>query len=266
MREIRALIRAAALTASSYRLGMVMSLVGLATVVVPLYFIATALQPVMAEAIAAESQQYFAFVVLGAMTFSLVSVSATSLPSAIENAIGRGTLEMVLGTPARLPSIVVGLMGYGVLWALLRASILVTVGITLGAPLFGLALLPAAGILALTMLAYAGVGLMLAACILVFRTAGPIAPILLTGSMFLGGVYYPTRVIPSWLRDVGESLPLTYGLRALRQVLLRDAALPTVAWDVTVLLMMTMALLIAGSVAFILALRRARRAGTLSTY
>jgi ABC-2 type transport system permease protein len=157
-------------------------------------------------------------------------------------------------------------MGYGVLWALLRAAILGTVGIALGAPLFGVALLPAVGILAVTMLAYAGIGLMIAACILVFRTAGPIAPIMLTASMFLGGVYYPTRVIPSWLRDVGESLPLTWGLRALRQVLLRDAPLSTVAWDVIVLVMMTLVLLIAGSVAFILALRRARRAGTLSTY
>lgn len=266
MRETLALIRASALTAASYRTGMVMSLLGLSTVVVPLYFIADALQPVMQETIAAEAQQYFAFVVLGAMTFSLVSATTTTLASAVDATLGRGTLEMMLTTPARLPALVAGLMGYGVLWALLRAAILLAVALMLGAPIVWSGVLPGLGILGLTMLAHAGIGLVLAACVLAFRTSGPLSAVILTGSMFLGGVYYPTRVIPSWLRDAGEALPLTHGLRAMRQVMLRGARLETVGTDLAMIIALAGGLLLLGAAAFRWALVRARREGTLSTY
>lgn len=266
MREAVALIRAAALTAASYRTGMVMSVVGLAAVVLPLYFIAGALQPVMERTIAAEAQQYFAFVVVGAVTFALVTAATTSLPGAVEGAIGRGTLEMILATPARLPAILAGLMGYSILWAMLRVGILLVAAILLGAPVVWDGAAAGAGILALTMLAHVGIGLVLAACVLAFRTAGPLSAVVLTSSMLLGGVYYPTRVIPSWLRDVGEALPLTHGLRALRQVVLRGDAPASVANDVGALALSTVALLALGTAAFVSALAHARRTGTLTTY
>lgn len=266
MREALALVRATALTAASYRMGMIMSIVGLVAVVLPLYFIAGALQPLMQRSIAGEAPQYFAFVVLGAVTFALVTASTTSLPSAVEGAIGRGTLEMILATPAGLPAIVAGFMGYSILWAMLRAGILLAVAIVLGAPIAWGGAVMGAGILGLTMLAHVGVGLLLAACVLAFRTAGPLSAVVLTGSMFLGGVYYPTRVIPSWLRDVGEALPLTHGLRALRQVVLRGDDAMMVAADVGTLAVTTSVLLALGSAGFVAALAHARRAGTLTSY
>ena len=266
MREVAALIRAAWLTASSYRFGMLLSIVGLAAVVVPLYFIAVALQPTMASAIAGESGQYFAFAVVGAVTFSLVSTSMTALPNAIDGAIGRGTLEVILGTPARLPAICVGLMGYNVLWALFRAAILILAAAALGTRIVWAGALPGVAILLLTMLCYAGLGFAVAALVLVFRTSGPISATFLTGSMFLGGVYYPSHVIPSWIRSLADVVPLTYGLRAFRHVVLRGDFSIAVAHDVVTLAAMTMATLAIGVGAFTLALRRARTTGTLSSY
>ena len=266
MREAVALIRAAWLTATSYRVGMLTSLLGLVAVVLPLYFIATALQPAMAHAIAGESAQYFGFVILGAVTFSLVSTCTTALPTAIDGAIGRGTLEVILGTPARLPAICVGLMGYGVLWALLRGVLLLAAAVALGASIAWSGAPVGLALLALTMLCYVGFGFVLSALVLVFRTSGPLSAVLLTASMLLGGVYYPTRVIPSWIRDVADAMPLTYGLRALRQVVLRGAPLVTVARDVEILAAMTMISVAVGVGAFALALVHARRAGTLSSY
>src|SRR5689334_18629671 len=99
MRECLALLRAAWLTETSYRMNMLFSLVSLLLIVVPLYFIATALQPVMAASISTQSTQYFAFALLGAMTFAVVSASASALPTALASAIGRGTLEAFLATP-----------------------------------------------------------------------------------------------------------------------------------------------------------------------
>lgn len=266
MREARALIRSAWLTASSYRVGMAMSLLGLAAVLLPLYFIAHALEPTMQQAIKAESRQYFAFVVVGATMFSLISTCVTALPSALDGAIARGTFEMILGTPARLRSICVGMMGYGVLWGLLRAAIVIAAAGLLGARITWTGVPAGALVVALTMLSYVGVGLILASLVLTFRTTGPLSAAILTGSMFLGGVYYPTHVIPSWIHDVSAFLPLTYGLRALRQIVLLGDSLGMVWRDVIMLLAIAAATLLAGSAALSLALRRARRTGTLYSY
>ena len=266
MREVRALVRAAWLTARSYRVGMALSLLSLAAVVLPLYFIANALQPTMQASIGPEARQYFAFVVVGAAVFSLLSTCATALPSALDGAIARGTFEVMLGTPARLRAICAGLMGYSVLWAMLRAGILVAAAGALGARIVWHSVPLGIAVLALTMLSYAGVGLVLSALVLVFRTTGPLATGFLTASMFLGGVYYPTNVIPSWIRDVASLLPITYGLRALRRLVLRGDPLAAVARDLAMLTVMTALSIAVGVALFYVALRHARRAGTLSSY
>ncbi|MGZ5120703.1 MAG: ABC transporter permease [Burkholderiales bacterium] len=247
-------------------MGMFVSLFGLVFVLLPLYFIANALQPTMAHTISGEARQYFGFVVLGAVCFSLVSTCTTALPSAIDGALGRGTLEAILGTPARLGAICVGLMGYGVLWAMLRAAILFTVAVWLGVVVMWRGVPLGLGVLALMMLTYAGFGLVFAAIVLLFRTSGPLAALLLTGSMFLGGVYYPASVIPSWIRDLAAFFPLTYGLRALRQIMLRGDSFDRVSQDIQVLALMTTISLSVGTLVFCLALQRARRTGTLSSY
>jgi ABC-2 type transport system permease protein len=266
MREACALIRSAWLTAASYRLGMLMSILGLVAVVLPLYFIANALQPTMQHTISAEATQYFGFVVLGAITFSLVSTSTSALPSALEGTIGRGTLEAILGTPARLGAVCAGLMGYGILWALLRAAILLAAAAALGAGVVWPHLPAALGLVGLTMLPYVGLGLLLSSLILVFRTAGPLSTAVLTASMFLGGVYYPSQVIPTWVQGIARVIPLTYGLRAVRRIMLKGDPVASVAGEVQVLVLMAALSLLAGGIAFALALRKARRAGTLSTY
>ena len=266
MREARALIRAAWLTATSYRVGMVFSLLGLAAVLLPLYFIANALQPTMQVAIGPEARQYFAFVVVGAAMFSLLSTCATALPSALDGAIARGTFEVMLGTPARLSAICSGLMGYGLLWAILRAGILVATAAALGAQIVWHSVPLGLLVLAITMLSYVGAGLALSSLVLVFRTTGPLTAGLLTASMFLGGVYYPTHVIPSWIQDVASVLPITYGLRALRQIVLRGYGLTAVAHDLEMLSIMAALLLALGAASFRIALGHARRSGTLSSY
>ena len=94
------------------------------------------------------------------------------------------------------------------------------------------------------------------------RTLGPG----LLASTFLGGVYYPTTVIPGWIESVSAFLPLTYGLTALRAVLLEGRSLVTVWRDVSILLVFTGVSLVVSTVAFKAALRYARRVGNLAQY
>jgi ABC-2 type transport system permease protein len=266
MHEVAVLVRAGWQTALSYRLRLVLSLAALAASVVPVYFIAGAIQPLIADAIATEGSQYFAFRLVGMTTMMFLSSAVNALPGAIGSGIGSGMLEAVLSTRARLPGVLVGMIGYDLLWTSIRAVMLLVAGVVLGARLQLLQLPIALGILLLIIALHFAIGLIAAALVLAFRTPGPIASAVLALSAFLGGAYYPTTVIPSWIQDVSHFIPLTYGLRAMRQTLLEGFPIAAVLPDLLILAGSTVVALAVGSVVFLRALRYARMAGTLSHY
>lgn len=266
MRSILAFMRASWLSASSYRVSMVLSLVAVIGTVIPVYFIARALQPLMSNAIQGEGHQYFAFLLIGSITFLFIPLAVSSLPSTITSSITSGTMEAVLGTPTSLPIMLLGMMGYSFAWTAIRASVMLIAGAVLGASISWTQLPFAMILLLLIILAYVPIGLMAAAAYLAFRTSGPLVPAVMVISSLLGGVYYPTHVVPSWLEHVSGAIPLTYGLRALRRVLLEGASLMSVRTDVGILLLMTVVLFAAGGWMFSAAMRYARRTGSLSYY
>jgi ABC-2 type transport system permease protein len=121
-------------------------------------------------------------------------------------------------------------------------------------------------VLFLIMLAYIPFAILIASLVIAFRTTGSLSRIVVTLSSLLGGVYYPTTVIPSWLHDVSGLVPLTYGLRALRRSVLDRAPLDAIASDLGILSAFAVVLLGSSLVVFAGALRYARRAGTLAQY
>src|SRR5881398_2357365 len=108
MRAALALMRAGWLTAKSYRLSMVLSVISLAFTIVPVYYIARALRPVMASAIQTEGQDYVGFILIGLTMFSVLSTVLSAIPGAISGGIGSGFFEALLVTPTGLPSLIAG--------------------------------------------------------------------------------------------------------------------------------------------------------------
>ena len=102
--------------------------------------------------------------------------------------------------------------------------------------------------------------------VLAFRTRGPLPQLVLLLSSFLGGVYYPTTVIPGWIESISAFVPLTYGLSALRAVLLEGRSIMTVGREISILIAITVTSLIASTIAFRAALRYARKVGNLAQY
>ena len=266
MSAILAFVRQDMLTQASYRVNMVLAMAGLVFTVIPLYFVSGALQPVMARAIATQGGRYFAFVLIGIVAFRFVSTGITTLPSAVGSGIRTGTLEMIFATPVSRSSMFLGMIGYKVLWSTAEALVLLLAGTLLGARLIGNHIPAAILVILLITAAYTAFGIFGSALLLAFRTSGPLPMLVSVGSIFFGGVYYPKHVIPAWLQHIATIVPLTYGLRALRGILLEGYSLTDVALDVTVLTLMAIALLVASCFAFEYAVRYAKRAGTLAQY
>jgi ABC-2 type transport system permease protein len=239
---------------------------GLLLTVVPLFFIAGALQQTMAGTIAAESEQFFSFVLVGSIALMFVTAGLTTLQGAISSGISTGSFESLLMTRTPVPWILAGLTSYGLLVTTVRAGVMITAGWLFGAQIAWSQILSAFVIIALLVAVHWGIGLVAAALVMAFRTAGPLTQFVTAASVFFGGVYYPVSAIPSWLRSIADATPLSYGLRALRRTLLMGDSLAAVGMDLAMLLAMGILSITLGAWAIAAALRYARRAGTLGTY
>ncbi len=266
MSSILALIRVQWLTHTSYRLNLVFSVLGVFVMFVPLYLVAGALQPVVADSIAEEGAVYFGFLLTGMVALQVVTAVAMGLPNAVSGGIASGTLEALFATPVALPRLLIGLVGYGLLWACIRGTLLLVGFIALGGAVSVSALPLAGAIVLLLILAHLPLGLLAASMILVFRTAGPIVPAVMAAAGLLGGVYYSTTVIPDVVRPLAALVPLTYGLRAFRRTLLSGESWQAVAGDVAILAVFAAVLLAVSLAIFRWSLRYAQRNGSLAQY
>lgn len=266
MREALALIRAQWLAALTYRVRLLLSLGAVLVGVVPVFFISQALQPVVGPVLEGEGAQLFGFLVVGTVALLLISTALSTLPGSIGSGISTGVWEAQLGTPARVWGLLAGLAAYELLWTLAKALVLLVVAWLLGAHIAWSGLLLAVGVLLLIVLAYLPIGIVAAAAVLAFRTRTPLPQVVLLASVFLGGVYYPTQVIPGWLREVSAWIPLTYGLRALRRALLEGWSFWQILPDLEMLVLFDAVLLMGAAALFAWALDYARRTGTLTQY
>lgn len=266
MRSILALVRVQWLTHASYRMNVVFSMLGLVATFVPIYLVAGALQPVVADSIADEGGAYFGFLIARMAVMQVIDVTVRGLPTSLSSAIGSGTLEALFATPTPLPHLLAGLVGYMLIWSAIKAGLLLVAFALVGGGLAVQGIPMACVILALLILAHVPIGLVAGSMILVFRTAGPIVPGALATIALLGGVYYSTSVIPEVLRPLSAFVPLTYGLRAFRRTLLSGAPFSAVAGDVAILLAFTVILLAGSLLLFRWSLGFAQKAGSLAQY
>lgn len=243
-----------------------LSFVSLLASVIPVFFVTKAIGPIAQESIRLESGDYFGFVVIGIAATYILMAACSVLPSVLSGSIGSGTFESFLVTRTPLPVLLAGLAAYPLVQAVLRASLVVAGAVVLGVRIDPTALPAVAVILVLLIGAYASIGLVAAALVLVFRTSGPLITAVVAGSSLLGGVYYSTTAIPGWLQSIAGFVPLTYALRATRRLLLAGAPLEAVATDVGTLALIAGVGLTLGSAIFAAALRHSRRAGTLSQH
>lgn len=261
-----ALVRASWGTARSYRLGMFVSLATLVLQVVPTYYIGHTLQPFMEPSIRGEGHDFFSFLIVGTVVYLFVAAAVDALPRAVDKGISAGTIEALFATPASVSTLVVGLAGYELLWTGARAVILLAAAAVARAQLVWTTLPALVLVLVLLVGTYFGVGLLASGLVLAFRRAGPLQSGVIVLSALLGGISYPTSMIPAAIRPLSAYVPMTYALRSARRLLVDGAPMQVIGGDVAILTLFAVASLALGSFAFSAGLRYARRTGSLGQY
>lgn len=207
---------------------------------------------------------YFEFVMIGIAVSTFLLTCMSSLMQQLAQEMQLGTVEMLLRSPVPAWRLLI----YNALWPILQAAILVVAYLVVAVVFFSvnipLAALP--GVLSIIILSlppFLGIGLLAAAVTLIVKRATPLQWLLNSSMLFLGGVYFPTQVMPTWLQKIASLLPMQYVVGAVRDLLLPGTESIATAGAYGKLLLLGCIWLSLGMIGWQLAWHYVRRFGTL---
>jgi len=83
---------------------------------------------------------------------------------------------------------------------------------------------------------------------------------------FLGSVFFPVEQLPEWVQPASSYLPVTWSMKIVRGSLLQGKGFTELRNELLILAVMTVVLLPSGLICSRLAIRRAKREGSLVQY
>ncbi len=210
---------------------------------------------------------YMGFGLVGMVLLNLQHTAASSYPKSIRAAQMAGTLEAILATPVPSGVVLIFTPVYTFVSAFIWAAIYLSVGWLFMDVHFGSAnILSLLLSLPLCLLAFASLGFLGAAITMLMRRTDPISFVLGGLSSLLGGVFYPTSVLPSWLQEVGKLLPITQVLEIVRRATFTGATPSELASQLMSLALFCALVAPLGILLFGWTLRRARMDGSLNHF
>ncbi len=230
------------------------------------YFVAKLISP-ESPSLEPYGGDYFSFAIVGIAFSSLLGIFQEGLPAIIRSAQVSGTLEALLVTQTSIPTVLLGSSLYSLTYQSLRTVL----HVVLAALVFGMAIGPVswAGVVLvffLTALCYLSIGFLSASFVLVYKLGNPLSWIFGSAAGLLGGMVFPIAILPPWLRWASYLLPVTYSLDGMRKSLLASAGFSAILPDIGALAVFNIVLLPLSLMVFRLAVRKAKRDGTLTHY
>jgi ABC-2 type transport system permease protein len=251
---------------TSYKASFALRLLGAILNVTVYYFIARVFGSVAAPYLKAYGGSYFAFVVLGVAFNDYLGLGLSAIGDSIRDGQTTGTLELMLLSPTRLPTVLLSSSLWSYLFTSLRVVVYLLTGAALGMRLDNANVPFALLSLAVAVVSFNALGLFAASLMILMKRGDPLGWALRISSVVLGGVFYPMEVLPSWLRALAQMLPLTHALELLRRSLLNGEGFAELQGELFILMALTAILFPLGLLACRLAIHIARTDGSLAHY
>ena len=266
MRAAWAFLKRDFLIATSYRTSFVLQL-GAIFAAIPIFYFMGQMAPQGGQTkLAQYGGSYFGFLLIGVAFMDYLAISLRTFNESLRESQLMGTLEIVLLSPTSLPQLLI----YSSLWIYLLTTVRFALYL-LGGWMFGLPLgsanpLTALLVLALAIPAFASFGIMTASVTMLIKRGETLNLAISTLSLALGGVLFPIEIMPPWLQQVAQLLPVTHALEAMRMSLFKGSGVVELLPQLGVLLAFAVVLLPLSLACFALAVRATKRSGSLAQY
>ena len=255
------------LDAWSYRASFFSDVGSMVVQIVTFYFVGKMVEPGVLPEYGGVRVDYISFVAVGIAVNVFMAVGLGRVASALRTEQWKGTLEALLMTPTALSTVQLGSVLYDLVYIPLRTGIfLLAVVIIFGVDIEPSGLLPAAVLILFFIPFVWGLGLISAGSILTFKGADIGVSLAVTALTILSGAYFPLDLLPDWAATIAEANPLAVAIEGARDALLGGSDWSGIPEKIAVLAPAALLSLVAGILAFRLALARERRRGTLALY
>lgn len=211
------------------------------------------------------ADEYFAYVVVGLVILSVI-FSMVGLTESLRAELLSGSFERVVVSGF---GPVLGTMSM-CLFPMVRAIVVACWAIVVAVVFFGLDLAWPSALLAfpaavLAAIAFAGIALAVTSLVVAFKQA-PGMSLVVAGIALVSGLYFPTDLLPGWLRWLSEVQPFTPAVELMRHLLV-GLPVPDPAW-VYVLKLGAFGAVLLPAAAWMLsrAVERGYRRGTILEY
>jgi ABC-2 type transport system permease protein len=209
---------------------------------------------------------FMSFILLGTVLTNFINAVFWGMGYSLKEDMDAGVMESNWLTP--IPRLLI-LVGHSVT-NLSVTAVTSTLMLVVAALLFGFrvsgAVLEAFIPVIPMMLGLYGFGFAFAALVLIMREANTMVDMSSFLIQIFSGSNFPVNALPKWLLPVALALPLTYGLDAVRGILLKIPTILPLRWELILLVVFMFAMLWLGGWAFGSLERRVRRWGTLGQH
>jgi ABC-2 type transport system permease protein len=253
--------------ARSYRGAFVLEILEALFGVASFYYLSRFVQSDALARLLPQGGDYFSFALVGFAFFDYLGTSLSAFDTSLEEARQNRTLEMLLVTETSLPVILAGSAVYPFVLMAMRTAVYLAWGVFLfGFPVHAANWTGALLLLIASVLAFAGLGVLSASYLLLFKRGNPAKWLLMGVSGLVGGMLYPVSILPHSLQLLAHLIPITYSLEGMRAALLGGASLGQLWPALRALLIFAAVLLPTSFAVFGWALRRTKITGTLTHF
>ncbi|MFO7865790.1 MAG: ABC transporter permease [Candidatus Aminicenantes bacterium] len=267
MIKLWAFLKRDLLEAASYKFSFVASFFGIFLSSTTFFFISKLIPGESHPSLDQYGGNYFAFVIVGIAFSGILTVFQGELPGVIRQAQVSGTLEAILVSRTSFPVVLMGSSLYSFFFSIIQTLFYIFLAVFV----FGMKVVQIqwAGALLtffLTAVCFMSIGILSACFILVYKKGNPFSWIFGSVSGLMGGVFFPIEVLPEWIRWISYIIPITYTLKGLRASLLTETGFFQILPHITALLIFSVILFPLSLIMFRLALKKAKKDGSLTHY
>jgi ABC-2 type transport system permease protein len=199
---------------------------------------------------------------LQAVTFSTV-FAVCSIPGIEKHG---GTLPLIMSTPTRTFTVIVGKSLFEIFAGLVAAAVSLSFAVAVfGVDLSNVNVLALVAVVLMTCFAMTGFGLMLSSIGIYLRSSTLLASLFLYFGLIFCGVNFPISQLPAILQPISLAIPMTYGVSALKMA--ADGSSILSIWpDLSAMIVIGIVMILLGFLLFNTFEEKARRKGSLEMF
>tara|TARA_X000000368_G_scaffold280857_1_gene222812 strand:- start:5404 stop:6204 length:801 start_codon:yes stop_codon:yes gene_type:complete len=208
----------------SYKISFFGQFFGIILTVFTFFFISRTFEDSTSTFLQEYGNNYFLFAIIGISLADLITLSLRSATKSIREAQAFGYIDSLINSKINPAHLVLCSMLYPCIIGIIKIFLyFLTAKLFYDFQLSAFSSLIVIILSIFTLFSFLGLGFIAASFVLYFKQGDPINFLISLVASALSGVLFPVSVLPEYLRNISELIPLTYGLDMIRKVVIYNS-------------------------------------------